>query len=74
MKLVRYREPVSGNRVGVLEGDQVVPLVGWGTTTDLIEGAISRGVSVAELAAAERVRGLKVGAPFVCRPRRATGG
>ena len=34
--------------------DQVVPLIGWGTTTDLIEGAISRGVSVAELAAAER--------------------
>ena len=54
MKLVRFCDPVAGNRVGVLEGDQVVPLVGRGTTTDLIEGAISRDVSLAELAAAER--------------------
>ena len=73
MKLVRYHEPVAGNRVGVLEGDQVVPLVGRGTTTDLIEGAISRGVSLAELAAAGACR-LQGMAPRVCRPRRATGG
>ena len=54
MKLVRYHEPVAGNQVGVLEGDQVVPLVGRRTTTDLIVDALSDGVSLAELAATER--------------------
>ncbi len=54
MKLVRFCDPVAGNRVGVLEGDHVVPLDGRRTTTDLIEEAIERGQSLAEVAARER--------------------
>ncbi|MAG37698.1 MAG: hypothetical protein CL878_15795 [Dehalococcoidia bacterium] len=54
MKLVRFHEPAQGNSIGVLEGDQVVPLTDWSTTTDLIESAAGRGVAVAELAAEAR--------------------
>ena len=45
MKLVRFCDPVAGNRVGVLEGDQVVPLVGRRYYDRPHRGGNQRGVN-----------------------------